>query len=51
MLGDVREQLSAELTEIRDAGLHKSERLIASPQRGGWIPRRAAGCVRAGRTS
>jgi glycine C-acetyltransferase len=34
VLGDVREQLSAELTEIRDAGLHKSERLIASPQRG-----------------
>jgi glycine C-acetyltransferase len=34
VLGDVREQLSAELTEIRDAGLFKSERLIASPQRG-----------------
>jgi glycine C-acetyltransferase len=30
----VREQLAAELAEIREAGLHKSERLIASPQRG-----------------
>jgi glycine C-acetyltransferase len=34
VLGDVRDQLSAELTEIRDAGLFKSERLIGSPQRG-----------------
>ena len=34
MLGDVRGQLAGELAEIDAAGLHKSERLIASPQRG-----------------
>jgi glycine C-acetyltransferase len=34
VLGDVGEQIAAELAEIRDAGLFKSERLIGSPQRG-----------------
>jgi glycine C-acetyltransferase len=34
MLGDVRGQLAGELAEIDAAGLHKAERLIASPQRG-----------------
>jgi glycine C-acetyltransferase len=34
MLGDVRGQLAGELAEIDAAGLHKSERLIGSPQRG-----------------
>jgi len=34
VLGDVRGQLAGELAEIDAAGLHKSERLIASPQRG-----------------
>jgi glycine C-acetyltransferase len=34
MLGDVRGQLALELAEIDAAGLHKSERLIGSPQRG-----------------
>jgi glycine C-acetyltransferase len=34
MLGDVRGQLAGELAEIDAAGLQKSERLLASPQRG-----------------
>jgi glycine C-acetyltransferase len=34
VLGDVGEQIAAELAEIRAAGLFKSERLIGSPQRG-----------------
>ncbi|HVW47241.1 MAG TPA: glycine C-acetyltransferase [Solirubrobacterales bacterium] len=34
MLGDARGQLAGELAEIDAAGLYKSERLIASPQRG-----------------
>lgn len=34
MIGEVRGQLAGELEEIRAAGLQKSERLIASPQRG-----------------
>src|SRR5512134_1305968 len=32
MYGAVREQLQAELSEIREAGLYKSERIIVSPQ-------------------
>ena len=32
MVGEVREQLSGELSEIRDAGTFKEERIIVSPQ-------------------
>ncbi|HAL26831.1 MAG TPA: glycine C-acetyltransferase, partial [Chloroflexi bacterium] len=32
MYGSVREQLQATIEEIRDAGLYKKERELASPQ-------------------
>ncbi|MCC7477616.1 glycine C-acetyltransferase [bacterium] len=32
MYGDVKQQLQAELSEIREAGLYKGERIIVSPQ-------------------
>ena len=33
MYGKIKEHLKQELTEIRNAGLYKNERIICSPQR------------------